>query len=102
MLGWTTVPTKEVGREIAEGLLKERLVACVHIEGPVTSLFYWNEELEQAEEYRLLIKFVSGKEVEIEQWIKRNHPYELPQWIALEVDKVSKEYEAWAKKVGAK
>lgn len=101
MIGWTTVPTKEVGRDIAEGLLKERLVACVHIEGPITSLFYWNDELEQAEEHRLMIKFVSDKEVEIEQWIKRNHPYELPQWIVVEVDKLSKEYEAWARKVGA-
>lgn len=102
MIGWTTVPTKEVGRDIAEGLLKERLVACVHIEGPMTSLFYWNDELEQAEEYKLAIKFTSDKEEEIEQWIKRHHPYELPQWVAVSIDKVSKEYEAWAKKVGVK
>lgn len=102
MIGWTTVPTKEVGRDIAEGLLKERLVACVHIEGPVTSLFYYNDELEQAEEYRLMIKFVDDKEVEVEQWIKRRHPYELPQWVAVSVDKVSKEYELWAKKMGVK
>ena len=102
MIGWTMVPTKEVGREIAQGLLKERLVASVHIEGPVTSLFYWNDELEQAEEFRLSIKFSAGKEKEIEEWIKRNHPYELPQWITVEIDHVSKEYKLWATKVGVK
>lgn len=100
MLGWTTVPTKEVGKDIAQGLLKERIVASVHIEGPITSLFYWNGELEQAEEYKLTIKFPSGKELEIEQWIKRNHPYELPQWVAISVDHVSMEYQNWATKVG--
>lgn len=102
MIGWTTVPTKEVGRDIAEGLLKERLVASVHIEGPMTSLFYWNDELEQAEEYKLTIKFAGDKEEEIEQWIKRHHPYELPQWVVVSIDKVSKEYEGWAKKLGVK
>lgn len=102
MLGWTTVPTKEVGRDIAQGLLNAKLVACVHIEGPVTSLFNWNDELEQAEEYRLSIKFPMGNEGEIENWIKNHHPYELPQWFAIEVDHVSKEYQAWATKIGIK
>lgn len=102
VIGWTTVPTKEVGRDIAQGLLKERLVACVHIEGPFMALFYWNEELEQAEEYKLTIKFPSGNEEKIEKWLKIHHPYELPQWYTVTTDHVSKEYFQWATKVGIK
>lgn len=49
-IGWTTAPTKEVGLDIARGLIAAKLAASVQIEGPITALFNWNGELEQAEE----------------------------------------------------
>ena len=100
MIGWTTVPTKEIGITIANGLVQENLAACVHVEGPFTALFNWNGELEQAEEYKLVVKFASGREEEIEKWLKGHHPYELPQWCCIKTDHTSKEYLLWATKAG--
>lgn len=101
-IGWTTVPTKEVGLDIARGLIAENLAACVHIEGPFTALFNWNGELEQAEEHKVVVKFAAGNEEKIEKWLKNHHPYELPQWFTLTADHTSKEYLLWATKTGLK
>lgn len=97
LIGITTAPTEQVGKDLAKGLIQAKLAVCVHLEGPIQAFFSWNEEIEEAEEFRMLIKFFPKNKKKIKDWILQHHPYEIPQWIVLQSKHVSRDYLQWAK-----
>lgn len=98
-IGWTTVSTKEEGLKLARRLVEEGLVACVHIEGPITAIYHWKGKMEEAEEFKLTIKFPDENAVKLEDALKAHHPYEVPQWVVVETSHVSEEYLKWVYEV---
>lgn len=79
-----TTPTKELGRQIAQALLSARLAACVNILGPVNSLYTWEGQLQDEQEYLLLVKTWSHLfETHLLPLVQSLHPYQVPEIIAL-------------------
>jgi periplasmic divalent cation tolerance protein len=95
MIGWTTFSNKDDAHRIASALIECKLAACVNIEAPVTAYYNWKGELESGEEYKITVKFPKVNTEAIKTWIEENHPYDTPQWIAIEVDSASKKYAEW-------
>ncbi len=96
LIGWTTVETRDQAESLAAGLIEARLAACVQIEGPITSFYRWENRVEQAGEYRLSVKFLSGRQIELEAWLARRHPYEVPEWVVVRAEHVAEKYLSWA------
>ena len=96
MVGWTTVASEETARELAQGLVKARLAACVQISSPITSVYVWQGKQEETQEWRLTVKFPSSNALALEEWLKAHHPYKVPQWVALQAQLVSLDYLQWA------
>lgn len=92
---YCTCPTGDVAEQIARGLLSEQLVACVNILPGVRSLYRWQGEVETAQEHLLLIKSQSVLYPVIEAAIKAMHPYEVPEIIAVAIDRGSVDYLKW-------
>jgi len=102
-IGWTTLATLAEAEKMAAELVTARLAACVQISAPISSYYLWNGKLETAAEYRLTIKFLRRRSEELEAWLRENHPYETPQWLAVSADRLGESYERWAKdETGAK
>ncbi|MDG6901637.1 MAG: divalent-cation tolerance protein CutA [Nitrososphaerota archaeon] len=80
---------------IAEEVLKLKLAACVNILGGVRSRYRWRGKLESADENLLLIKTRSELFGRLERTIKRVHPYETPEILALKVERGSRRYLDW-------
>lgn len=95
-----TVPTQEVGREIAKALVEERLAACVSLIPGVESHYLWNEKYERASEIQLVIKAKKAKFTLIEEKILKIHPYECPEIIAFEIDDGYHSYLNWIERAG--
>jgi len=95
-IGWTTLATLEEAQKMAAELVSAHLAACVQISGPISSYYLWHGELDIAEEYRLTIKFLTAQTDKLEAWLRNNHPYEVPQWLAVSADRVGELYECWA------
>ena len=91
----TTFEEKEEALTLARILLEKRLIACVHIESPVDSLYWWKGAIEQAQEYRLVMKSSKVLWEELQQQIQKHHPYDVPEIIALPVFAMSKDYQKW-------
>jgi periplasmic divalent cation tolerance protein len=91
----TTTGTKADAGKIARALLEERLAACVQIVGPITSSFWWNGEIEEAEEWLCLIKSSAGMFERLKQAIRAVHPYDVPEILATPVAAGSADYLAW-------
>merc|ERR1712087_16583 len=60
-MAFVTVPNMEVGRTLAHGLVKEKLVACVNIIPSLTSVYEWEGKVEEDGELLLMIKTQTSK-----------------------------------------
>lgn len=91
----STTPSVEVAQDIADRLLREHLIACAQVSGPIKSTYTWNGEIHHDEEYELTLKTTEEKYVEVESLIKKLHPYDVPQIVAMPVAFASEEYRDW-------
>ena len=93
----TTTGTREDAEKIAAHLVEKRLAACAQVSGPITSFYWWKDNLEKDQEWRCVIKTLDSKYEEVEKEIKIIHPYSVPQIVAVPVRYALQEYETWAK-----
>jgi periplasmic divalent cation tolerance protein len=95
LLVYVTFPDGEIARQIGSGLVAEQLAACVNLCPGVTSIYRWQGEVESAEEVLAIFKTDRACYPALQQAIKRQHPYEVPEIIAVEVAEGSPEYLQW-------
>jgi periplasmic divalent cation tolerance protein len=91
----TTVEQREDADRIARLLVEERLAACVQVVGPISSTYRWRGAIETAQEWQCWAKSRRGLYDLIEQAIRRVHPYEVPEILAIPVLAGSESYLAW-------
>ena len=97
LLVFTTLGSKEEAEKIALAVTKERLTVCSQIEGPITSVYWWQDKLEKDEEWRCTFKTSNKLFPELEAKLKQLHPYETPEILAIPIENGSKEYVTWMK-----
>jgi periplasmic divalent cation tolerance protein len=91
----STAPDREIAERIARGLVERGLAACVSLVPGVRSVYRWKGEIEGAEEVLLVAKTVAERLEGLEKALKELHPYEVPEVVALEADRVEASYLAW-------
>jgi len=91
-----TVPDEATAEKLAAGLLEERLAACVNAIPGVKSFYRWQGNIETDTEIQLLIKTRVERFDELAAWISANHPYDVPEIVAIPANRVSEAYLAWA------
>ncbi|MES0488761.1 MAG: divalent-cation tolerance protein CutA [Leptospirales bacterium] len=91
----TTVSSLEEGEKISRALVEARLAACVNILGPVQSIYRWKGEIQQEEEYKLIIKSFSDNWRDLELAIKGLHSYEIPEITMIAIKEVDPGYLNW-------
>jgi periplasmic divalent cation tolerance protein len=89
---YSTTDTIDSAKTIARALVKEKLVACVHILPNIESVYRWKGKIEEANECALLVKTSERNIQKTIQRIKSLHPYEVPEIIVLPVVGGLKEY----------
>jgi periplasmic divalent cation tolerance protein len=90
-----TAPDRETALKLSGSLLEQRLAACVNLTSPVTSVYYWQGQLEQSDEILLLIKTTREQYENVEAALRAEHPYELPEIIAVPVEQGLDDYLDW-------
>ncbi len=91
----TTTSSREDAFRIAHMLLERRLAGCVQIVGPITSIYRWQGQIEQAEEWQCLIKSRQDLFGILAEEIRAGHPYEVPEILAVPVVEGSRDYLTW-------
>lgn len=89
-----TAPSRAEAEAIAKTLIQEKLAACVSLL-PVYSIYTWQNEVHQEEEWQLLIKSDLTHFQRLETRIREIHSYEVPEVIALPVIAGSHSYLKW-------
>ena len=91
----STVPNEDTAYNLSKILLENKVAACVNIIKDVNSLYWWKETIENSSEIILLIKTTDEKYQEVEDLIKKNHPYEIPEILAFDIKKGFSKYLKW-------
>ncbi|MDB4371526.1 divalent-cation tolerance protein CutA [Mariniblastus sp.] len=91
----TTTDSQTVAEAIARELVSNKLAACVQIDGPIKSVYVWEDKLESSQELRLSIKTTQAKVAKITESIKTLHNYELPQILSIPVSGGNDDYLKW-------
>ncbi|GAB4168134.1 MAG: divalent-cation tolerance protein CutA [Rhodocyclaceae bacterium] len=95
LLVLTTLPDREIAEGIARSLIEARLAACVSILAPCQSVYRWEGRIEAAAEVPVLIKTTAERYPALERAICDQHPYELPEILAVAVEKGLPAYLEW-------
>jgi len=91
----TTTEHEEDAREIARTLVEDRLAACVQVSGPIGSTYRWHDKIETAREWQCTAKTRRELYPQVEEAIRRAHPYDVPEILAVAVEQGSPSYLAW-------
>ena len=95
LLVLTTCPNQESAQAIAATLVKRGLAACVNILPGVQSVYVWKGETVTEQEMLLLIKSRKDIYPAVEQAIVADHPYELPEVVAVPIEAGLPDYLSW-------
>ena len=91
----TNVPDRATADKLADLLLEGKLAACVNILAPCRSVYRWKGALQHDEEHPMLIKTTRERYPALEQALRAGHPYELPEIIAVPIERGLPAYLEW-------
>jgi len=98
----TTVASATDAETLAGKLVDSGLAACVQILPLMTSVYRWEGKLQTESEHLLLIKTLDERYDDLELFLSENHPYEVPEIVALDAHRVSQSYLDFAARSTAK
>ena len=91
----TNTPDRAVATALAKALVDSRLAACVNIGGTIDSIYHWRGGIETATEVQVAIKTRSPLYSNVEDVIRKIHPYDTPEIIAIPIVAGDARYLAW-------
>ena len=91
----TSFPKLEDAQAMARKLVENRLAACVQIQEGIHSIYHWDGKVCEEKEALLSAKTVPDKWLEISDFIKSHHPYDLPEVLGFHPEKYEEQYGKW-------
>jgi periplasmic divalent cation tolerance protein len=90
-----TAPNLKVARKLAQGALREKLVACANLVPKVESHYWWKGKVESGAEVLMVYKTTKRRLAALEKFILTNHPYDTPEFLVLETAGGNDRYLSW-------
>jgi periplasmic divalent cation tolerance protein len=91
----TTTERREDADRISAALVEQRLAACSQVFGPISSTYRWKGNIVTTQEWQCRAKSRADLYEAIEEAIRRLHPYEVPEILALPIFAGSSRYISW-------
>jgi periplasmic divalent cation tolerance protein len=91
----TTTDSRAEAMELSRAAVAARLAACGQVAGPVASTYWWNDELERAEEWFVFFKLPADRYEELAAFLAARHSYDEPEILATPLVAGSSSFLAW-------
>lgn len=93
-----TVPDPETGRALVRNVVEARLAACGNLIPGLTSVYRWEDGVQQDPESLILFKTTAGRLPALEETVVALHPYEVPEFLVLQTIDGHLPYLAWVRR----
>lgn len=91
----STFGSEEEAVKVSKILLEEKAAACCQLTGGVKSLYMWKGKIESSQEVILFVKTKMYLADRVEELILKNHSYQTPEIIQVNIDDGNIEYLNW-------
>jgi len=92
---FTTCDDRQILEKIAYRLVEDKLSSCCQIHGPLQSVYRWEGNVQEAQEWSCSIKTTLDQFDKIENTIRALHSYDEPEIVAVEIVAGSEGYLKW-------
>ena len=92
---YITAPNRDEALRIGRTLVEERLAACVNVFDSMTSVYWWQDAIQQDQEAVLIAKTTEPLFERLAQRVRELHSYEVPCVVALPIMAGSEPYLDW-------
>ena len=89
---YITAGSKEEADKLSRGLVEEKLAFCINAVPGIQSTYQWEGKIHVDDEILLIVKTRQDRYEALEQWVKHNHSYDVPEIISLPIQKGLPEY----------
>lgn len=95
LLVLTNLPDRAAAERLADELVAKKVAACVNILAPCRSVYRWKGAVQHDEEHPMLIKTTRERYAALEEVLRAGHPYELPEIVAVPIERGLPAYLEW-------
>jgi len=95
LLVLSTFPDVATARRIGRQLVEERCAACANLLPTVESIYWWDGKVESGNETLVFFKTSAERYEALETTLRQLHPYDVPEIIALPIERGSSDYLRW-------
>ncbi len=92
---FTTLSNREDARILVKRLVADHVVACGTIIDNAVSIYEWQDKLEETPEALVILKTRKDNWEQLQAMVHNLHPYDVPELLALPVDRGLPAYLAW-------
>lgn len=93
----TTTDSRAEAMELARAAVEARLAACGQVAGPCASTYWWNDEIERAEEWFVFLKTPADRYDELAAFLTQRHSYDEPEIVATQIAAGSASFLNWVR-----
>ena len=97
-VGFITAPSLDVARTLATQLLEHASIACANLIPGIESIYRWEGKVQADQEVLIMIKTMVSAQSRVIEVIEREHPYEVPECIFVEIGDGHLPYLTWLQK----
>ena len=94
---YCTCPSDEMAQKLARALVEAAVVACVNVISGVSSVYRWKGAVCSEREVLLMMKSTALQYPALERLILEQHPYDVPEILALPVVAGNADYLQWVR-----
>jgi periplasmic divalent cation tolerance protein len=91
----TTTDSRSEAMELAHDAVQARLAACAQVAGPIASTYWWEESLERAEEWLVILKLPADRYADLAEFLAERHSYDEPEITATPIVAGLPAYLSW-------
>ena len=91
----TTTDSRAEAIDLAHAAVEARLAACAQVAGPIASTYWWEDGIERAEEWLIMLKLPAARYDELAEFLAERHSYDEPEIIATPIVAGSPSYLTW-------
>jgi periplasmic divalent cation tolerance protein len=91
----TTTDSRAEAMELAHDAVAARLAACAQVAGPIASTYWWENDLERAEEWLVMLKLPAARYQQLADFLTERHSYDEPEIVATPIVAGSPSYLNW-------
>ena len=92
---YITTKDKDEARAIGRRLVQSRLAACANILDHMSSIYYWEDELQEDQETVLIAKTTEARVPDLIEAIRQAHSYDCPCIVSLPIEDGNPEFLQW-------